>query len=353
VEQARTDAYSPAEIANRIAQVASKKSALDFFRLFMLAILAGIFIGFGAEFYNIVVHDSGLAFGLNALVGGLVFSLGLILVVVAGAELFTGNTLMVMGFVEGIVGADGLLRSWAIVYAGNFVGSLVLVLLMYFSGQWGLHNSLVGAKSLLIANGKVSLTFVEAFVRGILCNALVVLAVWLCYSARTTADKILAVIFPITAFVSSGFEHCIANMYFIPMGIFLKGQSSVLAAAEKLGGAAPILTNLTWSGFVVKNLIPVTLGNIVGGSLLIGLVYWSIYLREFSFRSLLQMAQIGFRLIFLVHPRELSPVRLWANLTVFYSFLSRKPKRRRPVPRDLTNIKLEKQNEDEHPSLGT
>ena len=338
MEQLKTDAYSPPEIANRIAQVASKKSGLDFFRLFVLAILAGVFISFGAEFYTIVVHDSGLAFGLNSLVGGLVFSLGLILVVIAGAELFTGNSLMVMGFVDGVIGAKGLLRNWIIVYAGNFAGCLTLVLLIYFSGQRDVHGSMVGAKALLIANSKVNMTFLEAFTRGILCNALVVLAIWLCFSARSTADKILAIIFPITAFVASGFEHCIANMYFIPMGIVLKGQTSVVEAAQTMSGTAPVLTNLTWSSFIVKNLIPVTIGNIIGGGLLVGLVYWSIYLREFSFRSLLRLAQIGFRLVFFVQPRELSPSRIVANLSSFYGFLSRKPAKRRPLPRDLTTI---------------
>jgi hypothetical protein len=209
---------------------------------------------------------------------------------------------------------------------------------MYLSGQWAIHNSTIGAKALLIANSKVNLGFVEAFARGILCNSLVVLAVWLCFSARSTADKILAIIFPITAFVASGFEHSIANAYFIPMGMVLKGQPAVVAAAEVMNGKALVLTNLTWSGFVVKNLIPVTLGNIVGGSVLVGLVYWSIYLREFSFRSLPRMAQVGFRLLFFVHPRDLSPVRLWRNFTGFYGVLSRKPKRRHPIPRDLTTL---------------
>lgn len=343
MEELRVDAYSPPEIANRIAQVAKKKSGLDFFRLFVLAIMAGIFIGFGAEFFTLVTHDSGLAFGLNSLMGGLVFSLGLILVVVAGAELFTGNSLMVMGFVEGIIGAKGLLRNWAIVYVGNFIGSIVLVLVMLASKQWAFHNSMVGARALLIANAKVNLTFLEAFTRGILCNALVVLAIWLCFSARTTTDKILAIIFPITAFVASGFEHSIANMYFIPMGIALKGQPSVVAAAKTMSGAQPVLTNLTWWGFAFKNLLPVTIGNIIGGGLLVGLAYWSVYLREFSFRSLLRLAQIGFRLIFFVQPRELSPSSMAKNLSAFYAFLSRRPARKRPVPRDLTTIVNEKE----------
>lgn len=346
MQELRVDAYSPPEIAKRISEVAKKKSALDFFRLFALAILAGVFISFGAEFYTLVVHDSGLAFGLNSLVGGLVFCLGLILVVIAGAELFTGNSLMVMGFVDGIIGARGLLRNWVIVYIGNFAGAAFLVLLMYFSNQWNFHGGMVGAKALLIANSKVNLTFAEALVRGILCNVLVVLAIWLCFSARSTVDKVVAIIFPITAFVASGFEHCVANMYFIPLGIALKGQPAVVAAATTMSGKAVELSNLTWAGLFVKNLIPVTIGNIIGGGLLVGLVYWSVYLREFSFRSLLRLAQIGFRLIFFVQPRELSPFRIARDLSGFYAFLSRRPARRRPLPQDLTTIVADKDEQE-------
>ena len=346
MEELRVDAYSPPEIAKRIAAVAEMKSGLDFFRMFVLAILAGVFIALGAEFYTLVVHDSGLAFGLNSLIGGLAFCLGLILVVVAGAELFTGNTLVVMGFIEGKVNARQLLKGWGIVYLGNFVGALVMVLLMYYAEQWGFHDAMVGGKALLIANSKVNMSFLEAFVRGILCNVLVCLAIWLAFSGRSTVDKILAVIFPITAFVASGFEHSVANMYFIPMGIALKGQPDVLVAAQGMVGQPIMLGNLTIAGFLIKNLIPVTLGNIIGGSLLVGVIYWSVYLRQFSFRSLFRIAQVGFQLIFLVHPRELSPGRIAANLSSFYGFLRRRPIRRRPLPRDLTTL-IEEEPEEE------
>lgn len=347
MEQLRVEAYSPPEIAKKVAQVAEKKSALDFFRLFILAILAGAFIGLGAQFFTLVIHDSNLPLGLTKLIGGLVFSLGLILIVLAGAELFTGNTLMVLGFVDGVISARGLLRSWVIVYIGNFIGSLILVLLMYYSGQWALNSSMVGAKALLIANGKVNLAFHTAFVLGILCNILVCLAVWLCFGARTTTDKILAIVFPITAFVASGFEHCVANMYFIPMGIALKNQTAVVAAAGTMSNATLALQNLTWSGFIVKNLIPVTLGNFVGGSILVGLVYWSVYLREFSFRSLLRLIQVGFRLVFLIHPRELSLTRFAATLTGFYAILTRRRLSHRPLPRDLTSMGTKTKNKND------
>jgi formate/nitrite transporter len=338
MEQLRVEAFSPQEIAKKIAEIAKKKSGLDLYRLFVLAILAGVFIGLGAQFFTLVIHDSDISLGLTKLIGGVVFSLGLILIVLAGAELFTGNTLMVMGFVERMISARGLIRSWTIVYIGNFLGSLFILMLMYYSAQWTLNDSMVGAKALLIANSKVNLDFLTAFTRGILCNLLVVLAVWLCFGARTTVDKIFAVIFPITAFVASGFEHCVANMYFIPMGMLLKSQPSVIASAETIAGGSLALQNLNWFGFIVKNLIPVTLGNIVGGSLLVGLAYWSVFIREFSFRSLLQLLQLGFRLIFLVSPRELSPGRISTTLSGFYAILTRRRRGRRPLPRDLTNI---------------
>lgn len=350
MEALRVEAYSPDEIARKISAVSKKKTALDFFRLFVLAILAGAFIGFGAEFYTLVVHDSGLSYGLNSLVGGLVFSLGLILVVLAGAELFTGNTLIVMGYVEGYVTTRRLFRSWAIAYVGNLVGSLILVALMYYSYQWKANGALVGAKALLIANAKVNLGFWQAFVRGILCNILVCLAIWLCFGARSTVDKILAVIFPVTAFVASGFEHCVANMYFIPMGLLLKSQPTVVAAAESITGQTLAFAHLNVPGFLVKNLLPVTLGNILGGSLCVGIVYWSIYLREFSFRSLLRLGQVGFRLVFFVNPRELSPVEVFSNLKGFYGFLSKKKPGRRPVPRDLTTL-VEEESEEEEEAL--
>jgi formate transporter len=338
LEELRVDAYSPPEIAKRIAAVAEKKSGLDFFRMFVLAILAGVFIAFGAQFYTLVVHDSGLAFGLNNLIGGLVFCLGLILVVIAGAELFTGNTLIVMGFIERKVSARQLLKGWSIVYLGNLVGSLVMVLLMYYTAQWGFHGAMVGGKALLIADAKVNMTFLEAFMRGIVCNVLVCLAIWLAFSGRSTIDKIVAVIFPVTAFVASGFEHCVANMYFVPMGLALNGQAEVLAAAQGMAGQPIMLGNLTVAGFIVKNLIPVTLGNIIGGSLLVGVIYWSVYLRQFSFRSLFWVAQVGFRLIFLFNPRELAPSRIAANFSSFYGVLRRRPTRSRPLPRDLTTL---------------
>jgi formate transporter len=271
----RLDAFPPPDMAERAENVGVKKAKLDVWSMFALAVLAGSFIGLGAEFCTLVITDSGLGFGLNKLLGGFVFSLGLILVVVAGAELFTGNNLIIMAWVGGKLTLGQLMRNWVIVYLGNLVGSLGTAMLMYFTRQWAFANYHVGATALNIANGKVNLSFTEGLARGILCNALVCLAVWLCLSGRSVVDKIMAILFPITAFVASGFEHSIANMYFIPMGLLLKGEAEVVAAAGKV---ASELINLNVQGFV-GNLISVTIGNIFGGGFMVAAVYWFIYRR--------------------------------------------------------------------------
>jgi len=240
----------------------------------MLSILAGSFIALGAEFCTLVIFDSSLSMGLTKLLGGIAFSLGLILVVVAGAELFTGNNLVIMGFASGVITYKQLLKNWSVSYLGNFLGSLVVVFLMFFTNLWKMKDYMLGAKAVLIAADKVNLTFLEAFSRGILCNALVCLAIWLCFSARTVVGKIAAIIFPITAFVASGFEHSIANMYFIPIGILLKQNESVANAILKIAPDAA-LERLNVIGFL-GNLLPVTIGNIIGGAVMVGLVYWLI-----------------------------------------------------------------------------
>jgi len=270
------DALMPPAMAEKIEGVGVKKVGLDFWSMFVLAVLAGAFIALGGEFFTLVTTKSGLSFGMNRLVGGLAFCLGLILVVVAGAELFTGNNLIVVAWVSGKVSLGQLMRNWIIVYFGNLVGSLITVMLMYLTRQWTMDSYGVGVTALTIANAKVNLTFADALARGIMCNALVCLAIWLCLSARSVVDKILAIVFPITAFVASGFEHSIANMYFIPLGLLLKSEPKVLEAAGKTLSDLP---NLTWQGFFVGNLLPVTIGNIFGGGFMVALVYWFVYRR--------------------------------------------------------------------------
>jgi formate/nitrite transporter len=272
---ANPECKTPAEMAVKMEAVGITKANGDFWTLSILGMLAGLFIGLGAMFCTLVTTDISIGFGLTKLVGGLVFSLGLILVVLAGAELFTGNALMVGSRISGKITVSKMLRNWTIVYFANLVGSLLLVLLIYYSNFWTMDAYKVGANALAIANAKASLAFWPAFVRGILCNALVCLAVWLCFGARTTIDKVFSILFPITAFVACGFEHSIANMYFIPMGITLADNAEVLKAA---GVTAAQVVNLSTMGFV-GNLVPVTLGNIVGGTA-VGAVYWFAYLRK-------------------------------------------------------------------------
>lgn len=274
------DAYTPAQMAARVEKAGIVKGNLDFLSMFILSIVAGAFIAFGAILYTYVIHDSSLSLGLTKLLGGLVFCLGLILVIVAGAELFTGNNLIVMAYVSRKISLQRLLRNWTIVFCGNLVGSLAMVFLLSQSGQWTEAGASVGVKALMIANGKVNLTFLQALSRGILCNILVCLAVWLCFSGRSVTDKVLAIIFPITAFVALGFEHSVANMYFVPAGLVLKHNTQVLSAAEGLLGQVPDLSRLTIFGFLVRNLLPVSLGNIIGGGLLVGIIYWFVYLRR-------------------------------------------------------------------------
>jgi len=217
-------------------------------------------------------------FGISRLLSGLVFCLGLVLVVVGGAELFTGNTLMVMAWAAGKVRLREMLRAWAIVYVGNFIGAVGTAGLVFLSGQYLSGKGSVAAVALALAHNKVTLRFDEALFLGTLCNVLVCLAVWLSFGARTTTDKVLAVIFPVSAFVVAGFEHSVANMYLIPLGLFIKAWGPA-ALWTKLNVSAAGYAALTWPAFF-SSLIPVTIGNIIGGGGLVGAVYWFIYLRK-------------------------------------------------------------------------
>ena len=239
---ASTDDHTPAVVAMRAEAVGETKGKLNALSTILLGILAGVFIGLGAMFCTVVTTDAGLGFGLTKLLGGLAFCLGLILVVVAGAELFTGNTLMTMSWISGRTSFARLLRNWGLVYFANLIGALSLAGLVFYTYQWTFDGYGLGANALLIANAKVNLSFGSALARGILCNALVCLAIWLCFSARTVTGKILSILFPITAFVAAGFEHSIANMYFIPMGMLLASQPTVLAAAGVTAGGVANLT---------------------------------------------------------------------------------------------------------------
>ena len=276
----RIDALLPREIALKAEAIGVQKTRLDFLSLVALAVLAGAFIGLGAMFATTVLAgaEGVLPFGVSRLLSGVVFCLGLILVVVGGAELFTGNNLMVMAWAAGKVSPREMLRAWAIVYVGNFIGAVGTAGIVFLSGQYLSGKGSVAGVALTIATNKVSLSFEHGLFLGILCNVLVCLAVWLAYGARTTADKIMAIVFPVSAFVVAGFEHSVANMYFIPLGLIIKAWAPA-AMWTQIGATSVNYAALTWAG-LVDNLIPVTLGNIIGGGGLVGLVYWLVYLRK-------------------------------------------------------------------------
>jgi formate/nitrite transporter len=267
----RFDMLPPPDMAAAAMNVGIRKVQMDVLSTLLLSILAGVFIGFGACFCTAVTTEASklLPYGLARVAGGVAFCLGLILCVVAGAELFTGNNLIVMAVASRKVGVRWLVRNWVLVYIGNFIGATGLAWLVWQSGAPGFCKGELGLNAVSAALSRCEQTFNEALLRGVLCNVLVCLAVWMCYSARSTTDKILAILFPITAFVTCGFEHCVANMYFGPMGLFIKGQ-----------GALPAPANLTWANFLWNNLLPVTIGNIFGGAVCVGLVFWFIYCRR-------------------------------------------------------------------------
>jgi formate/nitrite transporter len=270
----RFDALVPVEMAQRAEQIGVRKTEGDAFATFALAVLAGAFIALGAVFATTIATGNQAGFGAGRLLAGFAFCLGLILVIVGGAELFTGNNLIIMAWASRRVTTRSLLRNWMIVYLGNFVGSIGTVALMFISRQYSFSGGAVGETALSIAVAKVNLDFSQAVVLGILCNMLVCLAVWLSFSARSTVGKIAAVIFPITAFVAAGFEHSIANMYFLPIGLAIKIFDPAFATSTGLDLAA-----LTPGSAITANLLPVTIGNIIGGSIFVAGVYWLIFLR--------------------------------------------------------------------------
>jgi formate transporter len=287
------DAILPGAMAARAEQAGVQRASTDAVSLFVLSVLAGAFISFGAVFATTVgagsiiaagpdgsaIASAALPYGVVRLLSGLVFSLGLILVVIGGAELFTGNNMIVMAWASGKVKTGDLLFNWLVAFVGNCAGAFATALLMFYTTQYTFGAGSVGLMALTTAHAKTSLGTIPAITLGIMCNALVCLAVWMCYSARTTVDRVLTILPPIAAFVAAGFEHCIANVYFIPLGLFIKAgaPASFWATIGKMPGDFP---NLTWSNFLLANLLPVTFGNIIGGSVIVAAVYWFIYLRK-------------------------------------------------------------------------
>lgn len=253
------DAFSPEQIARKVTQVGVRKAHLPLLSLMLLGILAGAFIGLGCVLFTLVQNDASLGFASQRLLGGLVFSLGLILVTVAGAELFTGNNLLAMAWASGQVSSVEVLRNWVLAALANAIGAGGLALMVWLAGQGSLNDGAVGRTVVRIAMAKAALPWLEAFWRGVLCNVLVCMAVWMALSGRSVTDKVVAIVFPVTAFVAAGFEHSIANLYFFPLAMLL---GAPLDAMDLL-----------------RNLFPVIAGNLLGGSVLVALVYWVIYLR--------------------------------------------------------------------------
>jgi formate transporter len=266
-------AYGPAEIKEAVEKVGVKKANFPFLTSFMLAVVAGGGVGFGALYYTIVASDPTFSFATVRVVGGLVFTLGLALVLVGGAELFTGNNLIIMAWASGKVSTRTMLRNWTIVWFGNLLGALGLIVLVFFSHHLDMNDGRIGLAVLNTAAAKIRPDMVTLFVKGILCNVLVCAAVWLAYAGRSVTDKLVAVILPVSAFIAAGFEHCVANMYFLPLAWLLVQTGH---APENFDASL-----ITLSG-IVHNLVPVTLGNIVGGAGFVGAFYWTIYRATFG-----------------------------------------------------------------------
>jgi formate/nitrite transporter len=275
------DELLPAEMATKAQSIGIKKANLDFLSTFALGVLAGAFIALGCIFFTVSQTTGGveMSWGLSRVIGGIAFSLGLILVIVGGAELFTGNNLIIMAWASRKLSTWRVARNWGIVYIGNLCGAVATALFVFWGHHFEMANGGVGLTALNIGLDKVNLDFAQAVILGILCNAMVCMAVWLTYSARTVMGRILAIIFPITGFVAAGFEHCVANMYFIPYAILIKAGATD-TFWQNIGTTAASYDQMTWGSFFVNNLIPVTIGNMIGGVFFVALVYWVIYLRK-------------------------------------------------------------------------
>jgi formate transporter len=287
------DALMPATMAARCEESGLKKASMDAVTLLVLSVMAGAFISFGAIVATTVsaggvsittaagesAFSAALPYGVTKLLAGLAFSVGLILVIVGGAELFTGNNMIVMAWANGKVKTRQVLINWILVFCGNFVGAIGTAVIMLGTKQYSFGGGSVGLAALYAAHGKASLEFIEALTLGIMCNALVCMAVWMCYGARTTLEKIASIVPPVMAFVASGFEHSIANIYYLAVGLFIKAGAAepFWVSIHKSPADFP---NLTWSNFLLGNLVPVTIGNIIGGSVMVGAVYWFVYLRK-------------------------------------------------------------------------
>lgn len=274
---------TPAEITAVTVQTSIKKVGAPIRNMVLLGIMAGAFIAFASEGSNMAAFNlfaKPETYGLGKVIAGSIFGTGLMLVVLAGGELFTGNTMIIAGVLDKKVRIAAMLRNWFFVYIGNFIGSVLIAFMMSESGLFGSGANVLGAVTIKIAVYKVGLTFPQAFYLGIMCNMLVCLAVWMAYGAKDMTGKIFAIFFPIWLFITSGFEHCVANMYYIPAGILAKSNPALVEAAATLGVTPEKLSHLNWNTFLINNLLPVTLGNIVGGGIFVAAIYWYVYIKN-------------------------------------------------------------------------
>jgi formate transporter len=287
------DAILPPVMAARAEDSGVRRAATDPLTILVLSVLGGAFIAFGAIFATTVsaggvavsaadgsaALSASMPYGTTRLLSGLVFTVGLILVIVGGAELFTGNTLLVMAWASRKVTTRAVLLNWCLAFVGNFIGAVGAAVLLFLSTQYTFGNGAVGLVALSTAQAKSALPFIPASTLGILCNALVCLAVWMCFGARSTMDRVVTIVPPIAAFAASGFEHCVANMYFIPIGLLIKAGAPD-TFWQSIGRTAADYPAVTWENFLIGNLVPVTLGNIIGGAIMVGVIYWFVYLRK-------------------------------------------------------------------------
>lgn len=274
---------TPAEIASVTIENGVKKSKLPISHMLILGILAGVFIAFASEGSNMAAFNlfaKSETYGLGKALAGAIFGTGLMLVLAAGGELFTGNTMMTAALLEKRISLRSMFRNWFFVYLGNFIGSLLIAYMMVHSNLFSSGGNMLGAVTIKIATYKVGLHFMEAFYLGIMCNWLVCLAVWISYGAKDMTGKLLGIFFPIWLFITSGFEHSVANMYYIPAGLLAKANGAWVEAAGTIGVTAEKLGHLTWGNFLLRNLLPVTIGNIVGGGIMVAMAYWFVYIRN-------------------------------------------------------------------------
>ncbi|MFC3023538.1 formate transporter FocA [Vibrio zhugei] len=280
MELNQIDALSPQQMALRASEVGVGKATKPLFKSFLLAISAGMQIGIAFVFYTLVTTGTqDVAFGFSKLIGGLAFSLGLILVVVTGGELFTSSVLTLVAKACGKITWKQMLSNWAVVYAGNFCGSLLLVGIMLLTQQYISDHGAVGIHAMHISQHKLHHTFIQAVALGLMCNLLVCLAVWMTFGARSMSDKVLLLVLPVAMFVACGFEHCIANMFQVPMAIGIKAFAPE-SFWQMTGATLSQFSDLNWSTFIINNLIPVTIGNMIGGGLVVGLLYWLVFLKK-------------------------------------------------------------------------